>query len=148
MTSYRFYNIEKNIIDTTTQRDLLANKEIVNNNFASDINAFNRNLDRIYSDITQRQNLDKKIAQLKAESRIPDPDKLTLNQFISGLSLDLYDMCNELINKDNVSVAEIVIIIDKNYRKLTILIIILMIFLLVFYILSIKSYLLAEVRTT
>ena len=149
MTTYKFPNIEEDIINATTQRDIL-NKEIDTNNDinTTDIKAYNKKLNTLFSNIMERQNLDKKIAQLKAESRIPDPNKLTLNQFIDGLTLDFYDMYDELIIMNDPSIVEISKIINKNYRKLTILMIFLIIFLLIFYILSIKSYLFTDERKT
>lgn len=151
MTSYRFPKIDQEILDTTKQRDILKDREKDINNLnvdVSDIKAYNKNLNTVYSDILYRQNLDKKIAYLKAQSRIPDPNSMPLNQFITGLSVDLCDMYDELLMKNNPSVADINQILDKNYRRLTVLIIILFIFLLTFYILSIKSYLCMDERIT
>ena len=151
MTLYRFPKIDQEILNTTKQRDILKDREKDINNLnvdVSDIKAYNKNLNTVYSDILYRQNLDKKIAYLKAQSRIPDPNSMPLNQFITGLSVDLCDMYDELLMKNNPSVADINQILDKNYRRLTVLFILLFIFLLTFYILSIKSYLCAEERIT
>ena len=156
MTSYRFPDIDKDISNITSKRNLLKNKEQNNLNLKNDPNitvgsvfdnsAFNKKLNTVFSDIQQRQNLDKKIEQLKAESRIPNPNKMNVNQFTSGLYIDLFDTYNQIIKIKNPSVSDINKILDKNYRKLSILIILFTIFSIIYYILSIKSYLFSARR--
>ena len=135
MTSFRFQNIDKDILKKKDPNITV-------------VNAFNSRIDNIFSDVLIRQNLDQKIAKLKAESRIPNPNKMTLSQFIVGLQVDIFDTYNELMSINILSISKINRILDKNYRRLTILVILFCILFIIYHILSIKSYLFSDARKT
>lgn len=158
MANYRFSDIAKDIANLAIQRDLLKNKDINLNKLKDDkditigsvfnVKAFNKKLDSIFSDIIKRQKIEEKIAKLKKKSTIPNPDTMTFNQLKSGLILDTYDMFNELFSIKKIDKQNINNVLDKNYRKLTLLILLLIFFIIFYFSQSIKSYLSSPVRNT
>ena len=158
MTNYRFPDITKDIANLAIQRDLLKNKDINLNRLKDDkditigsvfnVKAFNKKLDSIFSDIIKRQKIEEKIAKLKKKSTIPNPDTMTFNQLKSGLILDTYDMFNELFSIKKIDKQNINNVLDKNYRKLTLLSLLLIFFIIFYFSQSIKSYLSSPVRNT
>jgi len=155
MSNYKFQNIQKDIANASIQKELLKNKEKNIINFHDDSNlmigglfnvdAFNYKLDKIFSIIQQRQKIEDKIKELKDKSTIPNPDNMTLNQFISGILLDTYDMFNELFTIKVYSRSNLNLIMDKNYRRITLYILLIIFAIIIYYILSIKSYLFSDV---
>ena len=155
MSNYRFPNIQKDIANANIKKQLLKNKEknifdFHNNSNITiggifNVDAFNKRLDKTFSNILQRQKIEDKIKKLKAKSIIPDPNTLTLNQFISGIILDTYDMFNELFTINSYSKSNLNKIMDKNYRRITLYILLLILTITIYYILSIKSYLFSDV---
>jgi hypothetical protein len=158
MTNYRFPDKIKDIANLAIQRDLLKNKDINLNRLKDDkditigsvfnVKAFNKKLDSIFSDIIKRQKIEEKIAKLKKKSTIPNPDTMTFNQLKSGLILDTYDMFNELFSIKKIDKQNINNVLDKNYRKLTLLSLLLIFFIIFYFSQSIKSYLSSPVRNT
>ena len=152
MMNYRFQNINKDLTNTITQKDILLqnNKDIIKqhneSNIMIDKNITSQNIDKIYSNIRQIQKIEDKIKELKEKSSIPNSDNMTLNQFISALFLDTYDMFNELLLINEYSIPKLNKIVDKNYRKITIYILLIIIIIIIYYMLSIKSYLFSDVR--
>lgn len=150
--NYRFQNINKDLTNTITQKDILLqnNKDIIKqhneSNIMIDKNITSQNIDKIYSNIRQIQKIEDKIKELKEKSSIPNSDNMTLNQFISALFLDTYDMFNELLLINEYSIPKLNKIVDKNYRKITIYILLIIIIIIIYYMLSIKSYLFSDVR--
>jgi len=152
MINYRFQNIDKDLTNAITQKNILLqnNKDIIKqhneSNIMIDKNITNQNIDKIYSNIRQIQKIEDKIKELKEKSSIPDPNSMTLDQFISALLLDTYDMFNELLLINEYSISDINKIVDKNYRKIIIYILLIIIIIIIYYMLSIKSYLFSDVR--
>ena len=157
MFNYKFQDINKDITEATIQKNILIdiNKNQNITNLYNDpnitiggkfnVNEFNQHIDKVFSNIQQQQNIEDKIKKLKEKSTIPDPNSMTLNQFISGLILDTYDMFNELFKLETYSKSNLNMIMNKNYRKITLYIIIIIIIIIIYNILSIKSYLFSEV---
>ena len=156
MTEYKFKNIQKDIAKLAIQRDLLKNSEKNIMNLQNDpnitiggifnVDAYNKKLDRIFSLIQKRTKIEDIIKQLRKQSRIPNPNKMTVKQFKSGLILDTYDMFDELRNIKKINKSNITSIIDKNYRKITLYFLLLILFILIYYFQSINSYLFSDVR--
>jgi hypothetical protein len=154
MSNFKFQNINKDIANATIQKELLKNREkninLHDNSHITigglfNVDAFNKKLDKIFSNIQQRQKIEETIKELKVKSTIPNPDKMTLNQFISGITADTYDMFYELFTINVYSKSNINKIMDKNYRRITLYIILLILLIIIYYILSIKSYFFSDV---
>ena len=173
MLNYRFQNIQNDITNATIEKNLINNKintiyeeqnksiggkyningyksdpTTINNKITDkifDVNVFNKNIDKLYSNIQQRQKIEDKIKDLKLKSKLPNPDEMTISQFIKAIILDTYDTFIELSNIKKYSKSKINHIFDKNYRTITIYIILLIFFIAIYHILSIKSYLFSDV---
>jgi DNA repair exonuclease SbcCD ATPase subunit len=150
MSNYKFPDIQKEIADASLQKDLIKNKRNNINlnkdpNIISgsvfDINAFNKKLNNVYSMYKQEEDIENKIRKLKEVSSIPDPNRMTLNKFKIGILLDTYDMFYELFYTRDYTIPNIKKIMNKNYRKITFFILLLLLFVLFFVFVSIKSYL-------
>lgn len=157
MTNYRFQDIQKDITDLTIQQNKLdLNKDFNLNKLRDDkditiggvfnVKAFNNKLNNIFSNVLNKQKIEDKIKKLKKQSTIPNPETMTLNQFKSGLILDTYDMFNELFSLKKFNKNNINNVMDKNYRKITLFILLLLFFIIVYFSQSIKSYLFSPVR--
>ena len=123
--------IQQNITNTNTHIkiptfNIRNNPNQIKSNLSNISAPSNKKLDYIYSVIKQRQ-------QMKADATIPDPDKMTFNQFKSSIIVDTYDMFNDLFTLRNINKSNLNNIMDKNYRKITLFIILLI------FIIAIKS---------
>jgi len=145
---FKFPDVQKNIINYIQQKELIIDDKVDSSDIQIgglfDKDAFNKKLDKIYSNIVKRKNIEDKIKELKNKSSIPNPNEMTVNQFISAILLDTYDMFYELYNIKIFSRKNINTIIDKNYRRITLYILILLLVIIYYYIISIKSYLVSD----
>jgi len=92
-----------------------------------DIKAFNRNVNEV-NEITRNKNkIRDQIRLAKLNYRPPNPDKLTIAQLKQGLLLDTYQMFKNLATLKEINYKNINNILNKNYRRLTLLIILFMI---------------------
>jgi hypothetical protein len=154
MANFKFQNVQKDIANATIQRNLLLNSEKLKFNDDKDItiggifnvNAFNKKLNKIYSDILVKERIEENITKLKAKSKIPNPNSMTLSQFTSSLISDTYDMFDEIFKIKEYSKPNINKVMNKNYRRITLYILLLFLAILIYHMLSIKSYFFSDVR--
>lgn len=91
-----------------------------------DVAAFNKQVDKIFTIKRKRKKIKDKIQLLKIQYTPLNYNKLSIGEMKHGLVNDLYDMLQEIkdMEKNKTSLNEI---FNKNYRKVTILFIILLI---------------------
>jgi hypothetical protein len=104
-----------------------------------DLKAFNNKLDKI-KELRQRESkLKDQINLAKLQYRPVSYNHLTIDQLKHGMIMDIYDMFNELALIDNLSIKNINLIMSKNYRKITLLILLLLYIVISYIIISILS---------
>ena len=99
------------------------NNFVIGRNVVFDSNAFNYQYAKIINTKKEKRLLKEKKRLLKLNEKPINYDKLTIEELKQGLFVDFFDMCNELINSND----SIDFIMSKNYRKLTILVLTLII---------------------
>ena len=141
---FKFPDVQKNIINYIQQKELIIDDKVDSSDIQIgglfDKDAYNKKLDKIYSNIVKRKNIEDKIKELKNKSSIPNPNEMTVNQFISAILLDTNDMFYELYNIKIFSRKNINTIIDKNYRRITLYILILLLVIIYYFSLHFISY--------
>ena len=90
-----------------------------------DTKAFNKQVNKVEDIIRQRRKLKDKIKLANLAYRPLDYNKMTIGELKMALYSDTYDMFREISNLKSFNLKKLNHIISKNYRKLTILIIIL-----------------------
>ena len=104
-----------------------------------DIKAFNLKVDKYSELIRKRRKLKDKLQLEKLKHKAFDYGDITYNQFRYKLIGDFYNMFNEIKNMSSFSFTKLSVIINKGYRKLMILFIILiglLLFLIMYKFLS------------
>lgn len=104
-----------------------------------DAKAFNKKVDAINELIMKKNKIKDKINLLKLKYRPIDYNKMTIDEFKFGLITDINLMINELLLMKNFNYNQFNNIINKNYRKLTILILLLLLFIISYYLYNFLS---------
>ncbi len=121
----------KKLIEEEKQLKILEKKE---SNFTTsmmtqggkfDASLYNKQVDKVYDIKRKRRKIKDKIKLLKIKYTPLQPTKLSIDELKYQLINDTYDMFNEYKNKKPIND-----ILDKNYRKLTILFIFLFIIII------------------
>ena len=135
---YKFENISDNdkIIELENKikklNELLKKKSKIKRSDVTygqvfDIKLFNAKVNEV-NDITRKKNKIKDQIKLsRLNYRPPNPDKLTITELKQGLLLDTYQMFKDFTTLKKISHNDINNILNKNYRRLTLLIILLII---------------------
>ena len=90
-----------------------------------DTKAFNKQVNKVQDIIRQRRKLKEKIKLANLAYRPLDYNQITIGELKMALYSDTYDMFREISNLKSFNLKKLNQIISKNYRKLTILIILL-----------------------
>ena len=90
-----------------------------------DTKAFNKQVDKVSDIIRQRRKLKDKIKLANLAYRPLDYNRMTIGELKMALYSDTYDMFAEISNLKSFNLEKLNQIISKNYRKLTILIVLL-----------------------
>ena len=98
-----------------------------------DSKAFNKKLDNIRDLRRAESKIKDKIKLAKLKYRPVSYGHLTIDQLKQAMIIDIYDMCSEISHMQNISFYNLNIILSKNYRKLSILVL-LLIFIIISYI--------------
>ncbi len=91
-----------------------------------DTKAFNKQVNKVSDIIRQRRKLKDKIKLANLAYRPLDYNKMTIGELKMALYSDIYDMFGEISNLKSFNLKKLNQIISKNYRKLTILIVLLL----------------------
>jgi hypothetical protein len=138
MTNYKFQDIDgsKEISSLkSTENELNIKQQQSKNIKVSDIThggifdlkAFNKKVDKVNKINREKSRIKQRIKQLQLKYKPLDYNKLTIEELKNSLLLDTYDMVYEIFSMEKFSIEKINIILSKNYRKLTILFILLII---------------------
>ena len=138
MTNYKFQDIDgsKEISSLkSTVNELNIKQQQSKNIKVSDIThggifdlkAFNKKVDKVNKINREKSRIKQRIKQLQLKYKPLDYNKLTIEELKNSLLLDTYDMVYEIFSMEKFSIEKINIILSKNYRKLTILFILLII---------------------
>lgn len=119
----RLSNEEKNLKLEREKKKIIKPSEVIAGS-VFDSALFNRKLDEINEINRKRRKIKDKIKLFKLKKRHVDYDDLTIRQFKNGIILDTYDMFSELFSMKSFSFKNINYIINKNYRKIILLVII------------------------
>ena len=147
---YKFPDIDdtKMIKNLSSESDKLQTKiKTASNIKPSDVSiggkfdskAFNKKLDSIRDLKKAKSKIKDQINFAKLQYRPVSYNHLTIDQLKQAMIMDIYDMYNELCYMENINITNINIILSKNYRKLTILIILLLFIIISYIIISILS---------
>lgn len=94
-----------------------------------DTKAFNKQVNKVQDIIRQRRKLKDKIKLANLTYRPLDYNRMTIGELKMALYSDTYDMFREISNLKSFNLKKLNEILSKNYRKLTILIILLVAFI-------------------
>jgi hypothetical protein len=97
-----------------------------------DTKAFNLKVGKIQEIARQRRKLRDQIKLARLKYQPLDLNTLTIDQLKKGLYLDLYYMFNEIKHMQSFNFVELDRILSKNYRKLSLLIILLLIIIMTY----------------
>jgi len=92
-----------------------------------DIAAFNAKVNKIQEIARQRRKIKEQIKLARLNYRPLDVNQLTIEQLKQGLYLDTYNMFEEIKKMRSFNLSQLDNILSKNYRKMTVLIIFLII---------------------
>lgn len=98
---------------------------------------FNKEVDKVNELKRKIRTIREKIRLLKLKYETPDYDTMTIGEFKSAIIIDIYDMIKEILHMK--TIYELPKIINKNYRKITILLFVFVI-LAVMYLTIYKFY--------
>ena len=98
---------------------------------------FNKEVDKVNELKRKIRTIREKIRLLKLKYETPDYDTMTIGEFKSAIIIDIYDMIKEILHMK--TIYELPKIINKNYRKITILLFVFVI-LVVMYLTIYKFY--------
>ena len=104
-----------------------------------DSKAFNKKLDNIRDLRQSKSKLKDKINLAKLQYRPVSYGHLTIDQLKQGIIMDIYDMFSEISHMQNINLYNLNMILSKNYRKLTLLILLLLFIIISYIIISILS---------
>jgi hypothetical protein len=108
-------------------------------NILADQTAYNNMFNTVLNVKRYQRNLNQKKKLLGFKFKPTDYDNYTIAQLKTGLYIDFFDMCNELLLIDKITLNNLDYILSKNYRKLIILCIILITFLISYLIINILA---------
>jgi len=94
-----------------------------------DVNIFNARVEEVNEITREKNKIIDEIKLSRLNYKPPDAGKLTITQLNQGLLLDTYNMFKEFSNLKEVKYININNILNKNYRRLTLLIILFVIFI-------------------
>jgi hypothetical protein len=138
LDKYKFENINDNdkIIELEKKvknlNELLKKKSKIKKSDVTygqvfDIKLFNAKVNEV-NDITRKKNkIRDQIKLSRLNYRPPNPGRLTITEFKQGLLLDTYHMFKDFTTLKKINYNDINNILNKNYRRLTLLIILLII---------------------
>ena len=134
---YKFPDIDATIQIAKLQNEdkILKKKLDMSKNFASDPDitvggTFNKKINQIKKITDQRIKIRDQIQLLKLSFKPLNYDQMTIGEFKQGIYIDTLDMINELSKLKKFDLDKINLIINKKYRKITIFITILIIFII------------------
>jgi hypothetical protein len=139
---YKFPDIDATIQIAKLQNEdkILKKKLDMSKNFASDpditvggtfnLGSFNKKINQIKKITDQRIKIRDQIQLLKLSFKPLNYDQMTIGEFKQGIYIDTLDMINELSKLKKFDLDKINLIINKKYRKITIFITILIIFII------------------
>jgi hypothetical protein len=104
-----------------------------------DSKAFNKKVNSVMDIARQRRKLKDKIKLAKLEYRPLDYNKLTIGELKMALYNDIFDMFDEISKLKKINLKYLNLILSKNYRKLTVLVLLLIIFILTYTLINILS---------
>jgi hypothetical protein len=104
-----------------------------------DLKAFNDKLNKVSSLRKAESKIKDKIQLAKLQYRPVSHNHLTIDQLKQAMIIDIYDMCIEMSEMKNINFVSINMILSKNYRKITFLIILLLFIIISYIIISILS---------
>ena len=120
-------------------KDPNTHKIISGRGILPDKTAFNNMFNTVLNINRYQRNIKKKLKYLPLNDIPFDHNNLTIGQLKNSLFVDFFDMCNELLLMEKFSPLTINFILSKNYRKITLLTILLLTFLLSFVVINISS---------
>jgi len=138
---YKFSKIETDIDMTKNMRDIFSRNEKDSENISTesvmtngvfDNNLFNQKLDFLSEQIYQKNKLNENLKLFELKNKLPHYDDMTIKQLMYGLYYDFYDMFIEFWNIK--SISDINLIINKNYRMISILLIIFLLLCMIYII--------------
>ena len=109
----------------------------VGRNILPDQTSFNKMFDTVLNVNRYQKNIRKKMKYLPLNNKPVNYTKFSIDQIKTGLYIDFFDMCNELLQVEKISFESFNAVLSKNYRKVTILFLFLFIFLVSYIIVSI-----------
>jgi len=102
-----------------------------------DSKAFNKKVNKVQDYIKQRRKLKNKIKLAKLAYRPLDYNRFTIGELKMAIYTDTYDMFKEIAKLKSFNLKNLDQIMSKNYRKLTVLIILLVVFISTYVLISI-----------
>jgi len=126
---------KKTLSDLDKKKKIISkiNVKDVSSSGIFDAKAFNKKVDSINEITMQKKNIKDKIKLLNLKYKPIDYNKMTINELKIGLLTDTNEMLNELSLMKKFNYIQFNDIISKNYRKLTILILLLILFVISYY---------------
>jgi hypothetical protein len=116
---------EKAKLAAIIAKDPKTHKIQIGKGILPDQTAFNKMFDAVLNVNRHQRNIKKKIKYLPLNIKYLDYNDLTIKQLKKGLYIDFFDMCNELLLMEKFSLLNFNNIISKNYRKIILLLILL-----------------------
>lgn len=102
-----------------------------------DQTAFNKMFDTVLNVNRYQRDIKNKMRLLRLQNKPVDYTKYSIQQIKEGLYVDFFDMCNELLMVEKFNLSNLNNILSKNYRKVTILFLILICILIAFVVTNI-----------
>ena len=111
----------------------------VGRNILPDQTAFNKMFETVLNVNRYQRDIKKKLKYIRLGDKPIDYTKFSIQQIKEGLYIDFFDMCNELLIIDKFNFHNLNAVLSKNYRKVTILLLILFILLISFVLMNILN---------
>jgi hypothetical protein len=146
---YKFPDVESNIVQLKKIDQLLSDQYKLESKFrvdeyihggVFDLNSFNKQVNKVNDIARELRRTREKIRLLKIKDVNIDHDDLTIGQFKSALFLDFFDMIVEIFSIDGFSFGKLSKIVNKNYRRISIFIIILIMVMLYISIIKYRDW--------
>jgi hypothetical protein len=141
ISTYKFPDINNDIDQLIKLDKILSTRYKIESKFKVsefiraglfDNNLFNKKIDEINEIQRIRRKIKEKIRLLKLSDEQPDYHKLTIGEFINAIYIDMFSMFRELFNMNKFRLQTIHHILNKNYRRIILVLLFLMI--IIFYI--------------
>lgn len=146
ISSNKFPDIDSDIKQLLRLENILTTRYEIESKFSVsdfikgglfDHELFNKEVNKVNELRRKIRNVKEKIRLLKLKYETPDYDMMTIGEFKSAIIIDIYDMVNEILHMK--TIYELPKIINKNYRKITILLFVFVV-LIVVYLIIYKFY--------